>query len=117
MSLERISIVTPTLNRPREVTELLDNLSMQTILPYELILVDGAFGTETRTEEAVAIRKGTLPYRVNYIRSGGGTAIQRNVGIDVDQGEFLLSLMKISVLMLIIFRKFSVFAGEKVGKV
>ncbi len=85
----RISVVTPTLNRPREVDELLDNLSQQTCLPLELILVDGAPEDEKATEEVVKARAGTMSYEVNYIRHGGGTAIQRNVGIDVVRGDFI----------------------------
>jgi glycosyltransferase involved in cell wall biosynthesis len=89
MTTERISIVTPTLNRPAEVAELLENLSRQSHLPFELVLVDGAPASETRTEQVVTERCGTLPYALNYIRHGGGTAIQRNVGIDAAQGDFI----------------------------
>jgi GT2 family glycosyltransferase len=77
-----ISIVTPTFRRPAEVAELLDNLRQQTLLPAEVILVDGAPPEERATEEAVKPLIQTLPFRCRYLRQGGGTAIQRNVGIE-----------------------------------
>jgi glycosyltransferase involved in cell wall biosynthesis len=86
--MTRISIVTPTLHRPDEVRDLLDNLCQQTHLPHEVILVDGA-PTDTLTQEVVEARAASLPYRVCYIRAGGGTAIQRNVGIDAAGGDFV----------------------------
>lgn len=89
MKDKKISVVTPTLRRPQEVAELLDNLSKQTILPYEVILVDGAPPEEKETEEVVKEKAPNLPFKVIYIRHGGGTAIQRNVGIDVATGDFI----------------------------
>jgi len=86
----RISIVTPTLDRPSEALELIRNLSEQTRLPYELIIVDGASDVESATETAISkIPVGNIPFCVNYIRCGGGTAIQRNVGIEAARGDFV----------------------------
>lgn len=84
-----VSVVTPTYRRPEEVRALLESLQHQTILPRELILVDGAPPEETSTEEVVAEFGHTLAYPCRYIRHGGGTAIQRNVGIDVADGDFI----------------------------
>jgi glycosyltransferase involved in cell wall biosynthesis len=84
-----ISVVTPTYFRAEEVIGLLANLSRQTISPLELVLVDGAPPQEQATEEAVKARVAALPYRTNYIRHGGGTAIQRNVGINAATGDLI----------------------------
>jgi glycosyltransferase involved in cell wall biosynthesis len=84
-----ISVVTPTLRRPTEVVDLLDNLSRQAFLPFELIVVDGAPADERKTEEVVAAMAKSLQFRCRYIRRGGGTAIQRNVGIDAATGDFV----------------------------
>jgi len=84
----RISVVTPTLKRPDEVRELLANLSRQTVLPFELLLVDGALQGVDETEQVVSQKTG-LPFQIHYIRRSGGTAIQRNVGIDAAQGDFI----------------------------
>lgn len=85
----RISVVTPTLNRPDEVRDLLTNLGEQTVLPSELVLIDAAAPGDDRTSDIVANDAPDLPYLVQYIRRGGGTAIQRNVGIDAAHGEFI----------------------------
>lgn len=85
----RISVVTPTFRRREEVVGLLKNLSEQSFLPMEIVLVDGAPAEETETEEAVEPIRDTFPFAVKYIRHGGGTAIQRNVGIDAAQGDFI----------------------------
>ncbi len=84
-----ISIVTPTFRRPAEVVELLENLSRQTLLPTEVILVDGAPPDEDETEKAVAKLNDSCPFSIVYRRHGGGTAIQRNVGIDLAKGDFI----------------------------
>jgi glycosyltransferase involved in cell wall biosynthesis len=76
-----VTIVTPTLRRPAEVAGLLVNLARQTVAPKELIIVDGAPPEETATAACVAAARAGLPFPVRYLRHGGGTAIQRNVGI------------------------------------
>ena len=85
----RVSVVTPTLDRPDEVRALLDNLAGQRHLPHELVLVDAAPPGDDATEAVVAERRERLPFRVAYIRHGGGTAVQRNVGIDAAEGDFI----------------------------
>ncbi len=85
----RISVVTPTFRRREEVIGLLKNLSEQNLLPMEIVLVDGAPADETETEEAVEPIRDKFPFAVTYIRYGGGTAIQRNVGIDAARGDFI----------------------------
>lgn len=84
-----ICVITPTLRRPQEVQGLLENLSRQSVLPQELILVDGAPDEEKATEELVRARMHDYPFRVRYIRHGGGTAIQRNVGIEAARASFI----------------------------
>lgn len=87
-----VSIVTPTLRRPQEVAELLENLSRQILLPVEVILVDGAPGEERETEKVVAAMRATLPFPLHYLRHGGGTAIQRNFGIDHASSAYITFL-------------------------
>lgn len=89
MTGPKVSVVTPTYRRPREVAELLDNLSRQTVLPAEVILVDGAPAEETETGRAVEGKLNALPYPCVYIRHGGGTAIQRNAGMDRATGDYV----------------------------
>jgi glycosyltransferase involved in cell wall biosynthesis len=85
----RVSVVTPTYRRPTEAAGLLANLSQQTCLPTEVIMVDGTGVDEPDTENAVAALADTVPFQFQYIRHERGTAIQRNAGIDKAAGDFI----------------------------
>jgi glycosyltransferase involved in cell wall biosynthesis len=87
--MKGISVVTATYLRPTEVRELLDNLTRQTVLPMEVILIDGAPPHVTDTERTVMAFPQPAPFEVRYIRKSGGTAIQRNEGIDAARGDFI----------------------------
>ena len=89
MDKSTVSIVTPTFRRPEEVEGLLENISRQTVLPIEVILVDGAPVEEDATEKVVRSLTGKYPFAVNHLRWTGGTAIQRNHGINVARGKFV----------------------------
>lgn len=84
-----ISVVTPTLRRPAEMIELLENLRRQTLLPLEWIIVDGAPPEELETETTLKPRLPELPFVCRYFRHGGGTAVQRNFGIAAATSEFI----------------------------
>lgn len=85
-----ISVVTPTLRRAPEVEGLLANLAEQELLPLELILVDASEDRET----AAVVEKAApaLPYPVRYVRSGRGTAVQRNKGLDLAAGDLVATV-------------------------
>ena len=85
----KISVVTPTFRRPREVRGLLDNLAKQPFLPYEMIIVDGAPSDELETERTVRKVIDHFQFRIHYIRQTGGTAVQRNAGIERASGDFI----------------------------
>jgi len=72
------------------VEGLLENLAAQNVQPLELILVDASADRET--EEVVQKHASDLPFRVVYHRLGGGTAIQRNRGIDVAAGDLVATV-------------------------
>jgi GT2 family glycosyltransferase len=84
-----ISIVTPTYFRYKEVPGLLEALRQQTLLPHEVVLVDGAPAGEMRTEEWVKTHAPDFPFTIQYLRKQGGTAIQRNYGMDAATGDFI----------------------------
>lgn len=85
----KISVVTPTFLRPTETLGLLANLAQQTLVPFEVILIDGAPAEEKATENAVGQVINDFPFRTRYLRKTGGTAIQRNAGIDLATGDFV----------------------------
>jgi len=57
--------------------------------PAELIVIDGAPLHEMDTEERVRRTSDGLPFQLRYLRYGGGTAVQRNAGIDAATGQFI----------------------------
>lgn len=87
--MSEISVVTPTLGRPDEVRELLADLALQTLLPRQVALVDGAAADDERTRLVVDDVAGELPFELVYLRHSGGTAVQRNAGIDATEGELV----------------------------
>lgn len=89
MNQAKISIVTPTLKRPDDIRALLANLRLQSLQPFEIVIVDGLVGTGSETENVVEEIGRDYPISINYIRHTGGTAIQRNVGIDSAGGDLI----------------------------
>jgi glycosyltransferase involved in cell wall biosynthesis len=69
------------------VAGLLQNLAAQKLPPLEFIVVDGAPTGEETTRQVAETKFKTAPFRCQYIRHGGGTAIQRNVGIEAATGD------------------------------
>jgi GT2 family glycosyltransferase len=84
-----VSVVTPTLRRAQEVHELLQNLGAQTLRPLEFILVDGAPEGEEETRHIAEAEFPHAPFSCRYLRHAGGTAIQRNVGIEAARGDLI----------------------------
>ncbi len=82
-------MVTPTLYRPDEVEGLLKNLTQQTLIPFEVIIVDGAPPKVTATQDRVRTLSPSCPFRCTLLRHLPGTAIQRNAGIQEAMGEFI----------------------------
>lgn len=118
MSNPGITIVTPTLRRPREVAELLLDLGRQTLLPKEVIIVDGGPVEERETEEAIRELLPRLPYPSRYLRHARGTAIQRNAGIALARTP-LIALIDDDIRLEPDFLAWigEVFAADKVGEV
>jgi glycosyltransferase involved in cell wall biosynthesis len=85
----KISVVTPTLRRAKEVQELILNLNEQDTGIYELIIVDGAPAGEDDTQKVINSINVIYPFKIRYFRHPGGTAIQRNYGIDRVEGDFV----------------------------
>jgi len=87
-----ISVVVPTLRRPEEIETFLRNLSEQDVLPFEVIVVDGAPEDDRATESVVERLRTSFAVDLQYLRQQGGTAVQRNTGIDVAQGSLIALL-------------------------
>ncbi|WP_445710022.1 glycosyltransferase family 2 protein [Flavobacterium sp.] len=88
----KVSIVTPTFYRFKELPDYFNSIEKQEYLPFEIILVDGAPNEEIRSEEYINDYLTRSNLNIRYFRYGGGTAIQRNYGIDKAEGDLVLFL-------------------------
>jgi glycosyltransferase involved in cell wall biosynthesis len=82
----RISLVTSTMNRPRQIGELLDCLLRQTLAADEIVIVDQSADDATQT--VVADYQGRLP--VTYLRDPRkGLSRGRNLGLQHISGDIV----------------------------
>lgn len=86
----RVTIVTPTYKRPKEVGDMIDNLSKQSLLPYEHLIIDGTPDDDTLTKEVVEGLQSNSKYPIQFFKSAKGTAIQRNFGMDRAKGDLVM---------------------------
>ena len=121
MKQAKISIVTPTFQRPDEIRAFLASIRLQSLQPFEIVIVDGLTGARSETADVVEEIKKDYPVPINYIRHTGGTAIQRNVGIDAAQGDYIAFIdddVRLDPEFLLnVFRVFSADVDRKVGGV
>jgi len=82
-SYPRVSVVIPAYNEAEMLPKLLGSLAVQTQVPYEVIVADGASTDGTRR---VAEAYGCI------LVAGGLPAVGRNAGAAVATGEYLLFL-------------------------
>lgn len=82
----KISLITATLGRVKEVKELLDSLVIQTYKDFELIIVD----QNEHFELEGLIKNYQDKIEIKYIRSGiKGLSFNRNIGIKSCSGEII----------------------------
>ena len=85
MSLPTTSVIVPTLNRRDDLLAFTKTLIEQTVLPDEFVIVD-AGNIENLDKEILNALKGS-GIRLQYARSEAGTSLQRNVAMDLANGE------------------------------
>lgn len=87
----RYSFIIPVYNRPEELRELLASLTQQTILDYEVIVVED--GSAVTSEAVISEYEPLLGGRLSYlVTPNGGPSKARNRGAKEAQGEYLLIL-------------------------
>ena len=83
------SIIVPVYNRPNEVDELLESLLAQTVMPYEIIIVED--GSIEPCNHIIEKYKDKLP--VKYIvKENSGPGLSRNFGAGQATGDFFIFL-------------------------
>ncbi len=83
------SIVVPVYNRPQEVKELLESLSMQEDKDFEVILVED--GSQLKSEEVVGEYRDLLNLRY-FCKENSGPGLSRNFGAERASGQYILFL-------------------------
>jgi glycosyltransferase involved in cell wall biosynthesis len=92
--LEGISVVIPTLDRRRDLAELLETLLNQSQMPLEVIIVDDSQKLSARTVADSFIPKfKSVDCTLKYLPGkGAGLPAARNLGIEIFRGDVLLFL-------------------------
>lgn len=83
------SVVVPVYNRPQEVKELLDSLSVQKCRDFEVIIVED--GSQECSEQVVAAYKDLLDIQYFY-KENSGPGLSRNYGAERAKGDYVLFL-------------------------
>jgi len=84
--MNKISLIIPTKNRTQDVMRCLKSISIQTILPNEIIIVDSSNTDELKS------KLNTFTLNIRYIRSEPGLTHQRNIGIKNSSGDIIIFL-------------------------
>ncbi len=87
--LPRYSLIIPVYNRPEEIAELLESISVQTFSSFEVIIIED--GSDKTCESVVAQYQNKL--EIQYIKvPNGGPSQARNKGSRLAKGEYLIIL-------------------------
>lgn len=81
-----VSIIIPTFNRARTISNAIQSVLKQTYTHYQLIVVDD--GSEDNSREVIT----TFPEVEYYYKPNGGQASARNHGLQYAKGELIASL-------------------------
>lgn len=85
----KYSIIIPVYNRPNEVKELLDSLTVQTSTDFEVIIIED--GSQTPCQEVSDSYTDKLDIHY-YNKENSGPGMSRNYGAEKASGEYLLIL-------------------------
>lgn len=81
------SIIVPVYNRPSEVEELVESLSLQTCKDFELILVED--GSSLPCADVIEKYKDQVTIRY-FFKENSGRSLTRNWGMDRSEGKYLV---------------------------
>ena len=85
----RYSIIVPVFNRPDEVDELLESLSSQTLMDFEVVIVED--GSQIPCKDVCDKYANILDLHY-YFKENSGPGQSRNYGVDRAQGEYVIIL-------------------------
>jgi GT2 family glycosyltransferase len=91
-ALKTVSLVIATYRRPVEIVTLLDTLSKLPDQPGEVVIVDGSGDSASETGIRAWSGDRLLRFDLIYVTSPKGLTRQRNVGIDLCSGTYVVFL-------------------------
>lgn len=83
----RYSVVIPVYNRPQELDELLESLTLQTFKNFEVIVVED--GSTDKAEEVASSYSDRLTIRY-YYKENSGQGFSRNFGFEKARGDYFI---------------------------
>lgn len=89
MNSRRISVIIPTKDRPEDLSKCLDSILLQTLLPDEIVIVDGS-GTNEFDSNIIA--RVNEKVKTIYLHTTAGLTHQKNVGVRASSGDILFFL-------------------------
>jgi len=89
---EKVSVIIPTKNRKEDLFLTLDSVFNQTLLPFEIIIVDQSADRTDYTPTRKLADTKNIQFKVIYNPSIRGLTQARNVGLDNIQGDIVLFL-------------------------
>ncbi|WP_258083288.1 glycosyltransferase family A protein [Thermococcus thermotolerans] len=87
----RISVIIPTRNRVLYLRQLLENISNQTRIPDEVIVIGHIDDLETKNF-LLKFNKGKFEFRLKFDFINGGSSNARNKAISLSEGDILIFL-------------------------
>lgn len=88
MSSSKVSVIICTKDRPEDVIRCIKSISIQTLLPDEILVVDSS-NTDTLAKD-LALQFPDEIKRVKYIHTKPNLSHQRNIGIDASIGDIIV---------------------------
>lgn len=85
-----LSVIIATLSRPEDLTQCIDSILVQTLLPDQLIVVDAGHERELEMKIAHKLQKSEIEFK--YVRSKPGLTRQRNLGVTFNHCDLVLFL-------------------------
>lgn len=81
------SVIIPVYNRPDELRELLESLTLQSYRNFEVLVIDD--GSELKSDRIAADFSGSLQLRYFY-KENSGQGYSRNMGFDLASGDYFV---------------------------
>jgi len=85
--MRKYSVIIPVYNRPDEIGELLESLTKQTLMPFEILVIED--GSTDSCEEVVNSFTELLPVRY-LIKENTGQGFSRNFGFERARGDYFI---------------------------